>query len=441
MDYVLRYLIFPCLDAVTGCLRKYQLLKRIQWDQRLLQRWLDERVRRLVLHAYSTVPYYRRAYDRCGIDSSKIRKADDLSRLPIVTKPELKRGFPDKTCSVAIPRFRFKASRTSGSTGQMFEFYDDKNVRGYVIASRLLLESWMRMTPGDITVHPSISDWRFRPMGGVRIPFSRLDEPASAVRLIRSFKPAALTGNASVLSSLAYSFLRTGINVKMNLKAAATTAEILLPRDRELISRAFDCPVYDRYGLAEVAGYVAQECGAHQGLHVNEGMVAVQVVKDGDLCGPGETGRLIITNLHNYAMPFIRYDTGDLATVGNACSCGKTFPILSRIEGRASYWVLTRSFPVSWTRFRSEVEYLNNMSIEQYQFDQMDVGKLRLLIAPKPALTAAQTLELKKHLNAVHAFVRVDVEAVDSIEPGPGGKRVLFKPLQSKIENCCTVAG
>jgi phenylacetate-CoA ligase len=432
MDYILRYLIFPSLDTVTGCLRRLLFLKRLQWDQRLLERWLDERVHRLVVHAYSTVPYYRQTYRKGGIDPSKIRKAEDICSLPIVTKDELKRNSLHKTRSTAVPQFRNRLTHTSGSTGQMFDFYDDKNVRGYVIASRLLFESWMGMTAGDITVHPSISDWRFRPMGGVRIPVSRLDhDPVSAVRLIRSFRPAALTGNASVLSSLAYGFLRIGVDAKMNLKAAATTAEILLPRDRELISRAFDCPVYDRYGLSEVAGYVAQECSAHQGLHVNGGMATVQVVKDGQVCGPGETGRLIVTNLHNYAMPFIRYDTGDLATVGNACSCGRAFPTLTRIKGRASHWIQTQSLPVSWTLFMSSVQDLNIMSIEQYQFIQTDVGELRLLIAPKSALTTTQMVELKKRLNAVHTFVKVNVEAVDSIEPGAGGKRVLFKPLQS----------
>ena len=106
----------------------------------------------------------------------------------------------------------------------------------------------------------------------------------------------------------------------MDLKGIVTTGECLSANDRRLIGGAIGAPVYDRYGLVEVAGYVAQECERHTGLHVNGGLAFVEVLKDGEACGPGEKGRLVVTNLHNYVMPFIRYDTGDLATVGRVFS-------------------------------------------------------------------------------------------------------------------------
>jgi phenylacetate-CoA ligase len=433
---------FPILDAFTGCLRRYSFLRSFQWESAALQRWQDEVVRRLVFHAYSTVPYYRERYKAEGISPSDVRTSEDLSNLPIVTKHDMKLSFPHKTISSAITSQRMKLSHTSGSTGEMFDFYADSNARGYTIASRLLFESWMGLALGDKTVRLfsfpvewqdyGWMDWRRRVIGEVIIPISRVERDVRAgVQLIRSLRPDSVIGLVSTLSSFAKRVLDAGLEDGMNLRAVVTSAEMLLPNDRDLIARAFGSPVFDRYGLAEVAGYVAQECHVHQGLHVNNGLAVVEVVEDGQVCGPGETGHLVVTNLHNYAMPFIRYDTGDLATVGDVCPCGRAFPVLARIEGRSANWVITESAPLSWTRFLGALEAMNITSVEQYRFIQTAVGNLTLLVAPKSALASAQIDELAKRLNSIHPLVKVKVETADSIPPAASGKRILFEPLKT----------
>ncbi len=268
-------------------------------------------------------------------------------------------------------------------------------------------------------------------IGVIKFPASQLEgDPQAAVRIISSVRPSSLMGDASILSSLANNIIRGGVDARMGLRGIAATAEVLLPNHRHLIERAFGCSVFDRYGLAEGTGYVAQECDMHHGLHVNGALVVTEVVKDGEVCGPGETGRLIITNLHNYGMPFIRYDTGDLATVGDECPCRRAFSVLARIEGRYPQWVLTETGPVAWTNFIDALQTTNFSSIEEYQFVQSKIGELTLLVAPKSALSTAQVQQLMKRLNTVRPFVKVNVEAVDSIRPSASGKHVLFKPLQ-----------
>ena len=442
-DIVLRYAAFPILDAFTGCLRRYDLLRSLQWESTQLQRWQDDAVRRLVSHAYSTVPYYRERYKAEGVSPSKVRTSEDLANLPIVTKRDLKLGFPHKTVSSAVSSLRMKLSHTSGSTGEMFGFYVDTNSRGYVVASRLLFESWMGLALGDKTVRLAAfpaeyqdyrtvlkMGWRMRVIGEVRIPISRVEQDIrTGVELIRSLHPASVIGVVSTLSSFAKRIRDAGMDDMMNLQSVATSSEMLLRKDRDLIGRGFGCPVFDRYGLSEVAGYVAQECHLHQGLHVNSGLAVVEVIKDGQVCGPGETGRLVVTNLHNHGMPFIRYDTGDLATIGDSCACGRAFPVLARIEGRSANWVITESAPVSWTRFLWPLETMNITSVEHYQFVQTAVGNLTLLVAPKSALSSGQVDELAQRLNSIHPLIRVKVETVDSIPLTAGGRRVLFKPL------------
>jgi phenylacetate-CoA ligase len=267
-------------------------------------------------------------------------------------------------------------------------------------------------------------------MGEISIPASRWEpDPQATVKLLRSFRPESLFAAVTILSALASKILREGIDAKLGLRGITTTAERLLPNHRAIIARAFDCPVFDRYGLAELTGYVAQECEAHEGLHVNGALALAEVIKNGEVCGPGETGRLILTNLHNYAMPFIRYDTGDLATVGDECSCGRSFQVLERIEGRSPSWVLTQTGPVSWAPFLAVVLSMNIGTIEQFQFVQTKIGELTLLVAPTSALNSQQIHQLTQRLNSRHPLVKIDVESTDLIEPTVSGKRSLFKPL------------
>jgi len=270
-------------------------------------------------------------------------------------------------------------------------------------------------------------------MGEVSIPASLWKGGAQAViELINSFRPASLYGHVTILGSLAKKVEREGIDPRMDLKGIVTTGECLSANDRRLIGGTIGAPVYDRYGLVEVSGYVAQECERHTGLHVNGGLAFVEVLKDGEVCGPGEKGRLVVTNLHNYVMPFIRYDTGDLATVGNECSCARVFHVLERIEGRSADWVLTDSTPISWDPFLAPLYSQELPAVERFQFVQERIGEIALFIAPKSVLTAAEIDTLTKRLNSVHESVKVRVETVHSIEPTASGKHVAIKPLRKK---------
>jgi len=181
-----------------------------------------------------------------------------------------------------------------------------------------------------------------------------------------------------------------------------------------------------------VAGYVAQECNSHNGLHVNGGLTIAEVMNDDEVCGPGESGRLVLTNLHNHAMPFIRYDTGDLATVGDECSCNRVFAVLKRIEGRSADWVVTDSTPISWDPFLAPLLSSDLSAIERFQFVQERAGEIILLVAPKSALSEKQMDNLTKKLNSIHESLSVRIEAVDSIKTTQTGKHLAIRPLITK---------
>jgi phenylacetate-CoA ligase len=146
------------------------------------------------------------------------------------------------------------------------------------------------------------------------------------VNFIRSF-PGPLTEVASyILSHSGNEFALQGV---------VTTGEILHDHQRKVIEKAFQCPVFDSYRTREV-GPIAQECEHHRGLHINaEGvMVEIESIPDSGTENQNE-GKILVTDLHNYAMPFIRYEIGDRGTLAkNVCGCGRGLPLLEKVGGR-----------------------------------------------------------------------------------------------------------
>ena len=115
-------------------------------------------------------------------------------------------------------------------------------------------------------------------------------------------------------------------------------AESLTPDRRRLISEYFEAPIINRYGLREFGFWSLQNCEASpDGFHINTELVTPEVLRDdGSLAAPGESGQLVLTNLSNYAMPFIRYATGDRAALAaDPCACGRGFPLIERLDGRS----------------------------------------------------------------------------------------------------------
>src|SRR5262249_25603036 len=120
-----------------------------------------------------------------------------------------------------------------------------------------------------------------------------------------------------------------------------TSAMILHDWQRRVIEEIFACKVTNRYGCEEVS-LIACECERHEGLHVNADGVYVELIRDGRPVGPGEPGSVVVTDLTNRAMPIIRYQVGDVAVWSErVCSCGRTAPLLARVEGRDADYVQT----------------------------------------------------------------------------------------------------
>ena len=203
------------------------------------------------------------------------------------------------------------------------------------------------------------------------------------------------------------------------------------PLDRELedrLARQWGVRCTDIYSANEV-GYIAFRCGEHGSLHVQAESVHVEVLDEaGRACGPGESGRVVITPLHNLRTPLLRYEIGDYATVGKPCACGRTLPVLERVLGRVRNLGRPRDGRRYWPGALARVQ--TNPAIRQVQYVQTTLDRIELRVVASRPLTDKEGLEAAEQAReALEYPFDVDVKVVDDIERGPTGKFEEFRSL------------
>lgn len=296
----------------------------------------------ILLHAQSQVPYYQ----HLGL------AADSLEAFPVLSKAVL-REYWGQLRSRGLRSSGVANIRSGGTTGEPVTVLMDRNALQWDYASwiyyheqilgiredtylsrrKVCFSSPRSRVPGRahhllLRLGRLVSQTTYLSPG--LMSRQTLDEYASRINKLR---PAYIEGFSVPLYTLAYHARREGIRMHHPL-AIFTTGSTLFPTVRSCIEDVFGCQVYDSYGSRET-GDIAGEC-SHKKLHLFSFNNTVEVVDpDGLPVAEDQMGRVLVTSLHNYAMPLIRYEIGDLASVGSgACECGSSLPFLNRIEGR-----------------------------------------------------------------------------------------------------------
>jgi phenylacetate-CoA ligase len=384
--------------------------------------------------AGSHVPYYRDLFEREGIDPASFESPADMVAIPFLTK-EIIRSEKRKMIS-KDPLRRGYPSSTGGSTGEPLHFWCDTAAGPVRRATTMRGYRW---TGFDIGGRQAML-WGFhldRPLKerlseGVKNFFNNIMTLSSfdmtpemmrryAVRL-RRFRPSIVIGYPSALT--AFSEFCRGAGVRLpSLKAVVTGGERLFPHQRDLIEEAFHADVFDRYGSREFSA-VAHECSEHKGLHVFNDLFHVEVIHEsGRAAQSGEIGELVITDLSNLYMPFIRYRTGDLAMpTERKCPCGRGLPLLERIEGRSFDSIVTpegkKVGGFFWTWLSRAVP-----GIDRFQIEQRDRAGIIFRIVPGEGWRDdhMEVLAGKIRENCCENF-RIDFQVVDDIPLTPAGK-------------------
>ncbi|MBI5851395.1 MAG: phenylacetate--CoA ligase family protein, partial [Planctomycetes bacterium] len=298
------------------------------------------RTRAIVAHAITRVPFWREAARGLGMCAGDVRGVDDLVRLPVVDKPVFRSRPIEHFLAEGIDEHRRIPYRTSGSTGDPFTFVLDRQAMPVVFASHLFFDSIYGLDPFDRSVRlqgPFAAD---PPLPvGERTTLRRMvtleATPERLRSLIDDFAPVYLLGYTSTLAVLAEQLLADGWRPRRPLRAVITIAETLTPERRRVLEECFAAPIANRYGQREFKFWCAQSPpGDPTSFVVHTDLVVFETLRaDGSPCAEDECGRVVLTNLHNEVMPFLRYDCGDLATRREPhARC--PFPVMGRLEGR-----------------------------------------------------------------------------------------------------------
>lgn len=393
----------------------------------------------LLRHVTAKVPYYRELNP----------DARSLEELPLLTRRLLRERFADLQSRDAAKR---SCSRTctGGSTGEPVWVVHDRAFRRWIYATDMYyLAELMGIPWREYLSHPRVAVWHQRPAGRSRLsvrglvarvlgqvsflePYAGMGDDTLLFYLqeINRVRPLVIWGFSSYLYELARLARRRNVRVH-SPRAIIASVQMLYPPMRELIQEVFGCRVYDCYGAAEV-GRVAGECRCGN-LHLFSFACRAEVLDpQGQPTPPGEEGRIIVTPLHNLAMPLLRYEIGDMALRPTAeCSCGSALPLLGRIRGRVTEHFVAPDGRVIYGGYFIAMFY-DHPWIAEFQVLQEDVDRVTVFYRAMPGEVARPgcIADLTRVIGqAMGESCRVRWEEVEKIPRTPIGKHLYIRSL------------
>jgi phenylacetate-CoA ligase len=416
-------------------------LKESQWLSIEKMRELQlSKLRKLIIHAHRHVPYYRDKMRAMGITPDDIKSLDDIAKLPMLTKDDVRKHLYFDIMSDNHDKAEILKVTTSGSTGEPFVCFVDRAQLEFRWAATLRSMEWTGWRFGDRQLRlwhqtlgmsktqvarefadAMLSRRKFIPA------YEMSDETLRQfVATIEEFKPVLLDGYAESFNFLAR-YLQEHGKMSIQPKGIMSSAQTMPEGSRKIIEEAFGCKVFDKYGSREFSG-IAYECEAHEGHHVvGEGYI-VEILKDGKPAAPGEIGEVVVTDLNNYCLPFIRYRIGDLAEAMDndaTCACGRGLPRIGRIEGRVQSIIIGSQGQYVPGTFFAHLFKDYDHAIRQFQIVQTARGAVTLKVVKGKRYSDETLREVEAILHQfLGADMKIDVEFVENVDMVRTGKRL-----------------
>ncbi|GAB4220129.1 MAG: phenylacetate--CoA ligase family protein [Acidobacteriota bacterium] len=401
-----------------------------------LRSYQDRRLRRLVRHAWESVPYYRRLFEEHGLDPESVQGIEDLSRIPMSTREDYQQAGPDRLLSRRHRRSRLFQRSTSGSTGKPVTIRCTWFEESLVSALRAKafwaqgVRPWHRVARVKLALSPRRPPGWVAWLSRLRVPpqavIDCLLPPGEILQRLEKFRPHVIMSFPEVLAQAA-ELVRPGAFPRLGLVLVG--GETVTPQALDRIRRGLGVAARQGYASHEF-GQMAWECP--QGLlHVCGEAVLVEVLSDGRPVEEGQAGEVVATALHSLAMPFIRYRLGDLARLGpSRCPCGRPGMTLQEVAGRmADYLVLpdgrlVHPFQVIGS-FRDAFTW-----IAQYQIVQETATRVRVRIRCLQPPDAGRLEWFRKRLvEVLGPEVCIKIEPDAEIAPAPSGKYRVCRSL------------
>ena len=412
-------------------------------------------LRRIVRIAATAVPYYEEVFAERGLRPEDIRSPDDLPKLPVLTKGQLRQdGKRLEARSLPSGEKVWGSALSSGTTGHPTRVLHTVNSNGMFSLLVQRQYRWFRLNPerslafirvaNDLPRQPDgnkypdgttcrWSRWRYAGVHFETGPWYGLTMTtpiAQQLDWLREARPAYLAAHSSWLEHLTYA--AEGHKPVDSVEAIVGLVEQVTPPMRARVERIFAAPLNEAYGMNEI-GLVAARCAAGR-FHVHAEHCLVEIVdQDGQPCAPGQSGRLLVTGLRNAAMPLIRYDVDDQAeAVAGPCPCGRTLPSFVNLVGRyrrhaalpAGSYALYSALNAAIVDLPDDLAcYLRQFQVHQYRDNRFEVR----LVTAAPLPAAGYEL-LRAAWNAAigERTESLQIIEVDGIPRPPNGKLQTF---------------
>jgi phenylacetate-CoA ligase len=414
--------------------------KRIPYAPRKqLEVMRDQRIRYMVAYAARTVPYYRQLFAREGIDPRAIRGAADLDRLPILDK-ELVRAQPQLFISETAAGRNALDFLTSGSTGTPIRVYHDQRSLLANIAygererDPVIKGCGGSFRPKELYIGYETSTFKkvttfyeesvLMPVRPLRMFVSLLEPLEKVVAIANAEKPDVLVGYGGWLNL----FFKTiaAHNIEFHRpKMVMYMGEALPHGGRDFIEQHFGIPVISRYNAVE-AFKIGFFCEQRTGFHIHEDLCHVRIVgRNGQTVESGQQGEIVVSNLVNRASVLLNYPIGDIGSVSDEkCSCGRTFKLLSELEGRVEDVLTLPDGKFVHPRAIWQV-FKNDRNVLQYQLTQQEPQRfeLKLVTVDEAGFHQALALALPELKNLLGRDAVIDTSRQHEFDRGEKGRK------------------
>ncbi len=354
--------------------------KGVHMTRKEIEEVRDRRLRAIVKYAFWKSPFYRRKFKESGVDVDRIKSVEDLAKLPITVKQELRDSYPLGMCCVPKEEI-VRVQMSGGTTGQPViipytrgdvERWKELMLRAFYIAG---------ITSKDIIqITPAFGLWN----GGFGFHFAAdaidafviplgAGNTRNQIRFMKDFGTTVLCATASYPLRIAEVAEEMGVDLReLPISKLLLGAEPWTEEMRKHIEESFGAKAYDIPGLTEMGGVgtTGFECRERRGLHVWEDHYIVEVIdpETGEVVDDGEEGEIVYTSLTREAMPLIRYRSGEVSAVVSReeCECGIEHMTIKRIRGRTDDMVIYKGVKF----YPADVEaILASHGVKHYQIE------------------------------------------------------------------------
>jgi phenylacetate-coenzyme A ligase PaaK-like adenylate-forming protein len=432
--------------------RLEELLASEKWSASEIEAYQNEQLRRIIHHAYESVPYYRERWKSLKLAPKDIQCREDLAKLPILTKEDVRQNF-DRLVSEKASKHDLVFRHTSGTTAKALHFYVTKRAIAFQWAVWWRHRSRFGVQPGAL--HANFTGKRVVPLDQRTPPFWRWNKPlhqalltmhhlvpekiASVVEFLNSHPFEFYSGYPSIIHMLALHAGAAGLSLKSPPRAVFTGAENLLDFQRHEIQKFTGAILTDQYGCSEGCGNASHcpefvyhedfEFGILEGVELQRGNPARSI-----LC----------TGFANDAFPFIRYEVGDTGVWqqndrqqdDRACPCGRESRAILRIEGRKDDYVVT---PEGAHIMRFDYVFKDALNVEEVQIVQERLGEITVRAVRRPTYSTADEIAIAREIQRwISPTLAVRFEYVQEIEREANGK---FRAVRSKLKQSLNGSG